>query len=1204
MESLEENVPPPKKLKQAKLSFFKVSTASDGKLPAPTVGQGKKRKIPSVGDSPNKAAKLSKPLVSAVINAESPNAKVSKVTSKSVQSKKIEENDHEVSSSSEADASSGKSNGKCCLMERFVLKLPQDVQHEISSTNEVLDISADLTGESSKISLDEKDGDKEPNEADCILVEDDDCESENDDSPKQMDGQDNVNKEAEKVGKANSKCDESDDKKILSESDVKSEGSSTTDLAGPVAGTESESDNKAVHDDTVLPHDSCTPRKDLIEGAAEGSVLSPKTSTPMKDAASVASSHKELDSPQSQDDSAPGSAGGTPLSASMKKRGRKIDLEKKAEREALKQKVKEEKEKAREERKKKLDEEKAKKELERKEKKEAKDKEKQEQKEKLEKERLEKLKVKEDEKKQKEEERLKKEEEKKKIIEAKQEEKRKKEEEKRLKEEEKLREEEEKKKQAEKRKQAFQSFFIKPKESEPKPAVSKSNESMFIPFEVKKDMHLAPAVRNSLSNEKRNKLDQQLQTEQPSSVNYLTQLKEGDINPHKTGRVVRKNPEPAEDVEIVHDSEALKKVFHKVKILKFHTDYRPPYRGTWRKRPSLSPRNPWKKDEATFDYEVDSDEEWEEEEPGESLSCSDGEEEKGEEAEDEDDDGDGWMVPHGYLSEDEGCNEDDEITPEKLKLQQQAKAKAWEEEQKRKLQALPLIAVGCFFEHSPSPSMSGDVRLLYEFRGVILAPVVPIPTNQNTSAESEEPCLEQEGSTPASKGREKMAVPDDAMPDLIHLLHGNTCGIKRLVREFRVFWMKKNNQQSADTDETMNESATENADVSVLSDSVADVCADNEDKEMSDKPGDKEGVSQPKREEGYGCSISKRQLEIKIMSIAVREKRPGSKICWYVNDDVLAQYAMTDITLPNMWVFLTTGPTKSSPTPNLNKSLNTSKSDAPEVCEEEKNKTPFKPSNDQKSIMAFTMSKEELEKRASMKQKQVGSDSGCESKAASPVRPCSVVLKQLDSGVTSQAADNKRPSVANDASVHSLNGLPQSQGPSAEKKPKMSIMEMFLKKPSSSKKKLEKSFPDAQQIGENKADSDVEIIEECAAKVMSEATVPSGRESAVQGPTEQEPGAGSSQQEPGAGSGQKDPGRADDKATTAAVKSVKEEELMEVDSPDVVPQSDRKDNLEQQAMEVVSCTPVSQGELVASVAQAGDVTSKNAVQSADVIVLD
>lgn len=57
-----------------------------------------------------------------------------------------------------------------------------------------------------------------------------------------------------------------------------------------------------------------------------------------------------------------------------------------------------------------------------------------------------------------------------------------------------------------------------------------------------------------------------------------------------------------------------------------------------------------------------------------------------------------------------------QITPEKLKLQQLAKAKAWEEDQKRKLRVAPAITVGCFFENSPSQTMTGDVRLLYEYK--------------------------------------------------------------------------------------------------------------------------------------------------------------------------------------------------------------------------------------------------------------------------------------------------------------------------------------------------------------------------------------------------------------------------------------------------------------------------------------------------------
>ncbi|MQL76201.1 hypothetical protein Taro_008566 [Colocasia esculenta] len=71
----------------------------------------------------------------------------------------------------------------------------------------------------------------------------------------------------------------------------------------------------------------------------------------------------------------------------------------------------------------------------------------------------------------------------------------------------------------------------------------------------------------------------------------------------------------------------------------------------------VGPRRPFAKDK-DLDYDFDSDEEWEEEEPGESLSdCDkDDEEEILEEdskADDEDESDDSFLVPDGYLSEDE-----------------------------------------------------------------------------------------------------------------------------------------------------------------------------------------------------------------------------------------------------------------------------------------------------------------------------------------------------------------------------------------------------------------------------------------------------------------------------------------------------------------------------------------------------------------------
>ncbi|KAJ3304769.1 Chromatin assembly factor 1, subunit A [Kappamyces sp. JEL0829] len=91
---------------------------------------------------------------------------------------------------------------------------------------------------------------------------------------------------------------------------------------------------------------------------------------------------------------------------------------------------------------------------------------------------------------------------------------------------------------------------------------------------------------------------------------------------------------------------------HSWKFLKFAEDVRPPYYGTWTKTsPKLSARHPFAQDSDLFDYEFDSEAEWEEEEPGEDLVSEPDEEDKDEIDEDADD---GWLVPHGYLSDDEG----------------------------------------------------------------------------------------------------------------------------------------------------------------------------------------------------------------------------------------------------------------------------------------------------------------------------------------------------------------------------------------------------------------------------------------------------------------------------------------------------------------------------------------------------------------------
>jgi len=92
--------------------------------------------------------------------------------------------------------------------------------------------------------------------------------------------------------------------------------------------------------------------------------------------------------------------------------------------------------------------------------------------------------------------------------------------------------------------------------------------------------------------------------------------------------------------------------------LQFKENRRPAYWGTWKRQPTkVKPVNPWAKEE-DIEYEFDSDDEWDEEEleDGEEIENSEGEEEREDPSEgvpmDEDDE-EGWMVPHGYLSDEE-----------------------------------------------------------------------------------------------------------------------------------------------------------------------------------------------------------------------------------------------------------------------------------------------------------------------------------------------------------------------------------------------------------------------------------------------------------------------------------------------------------------------------------------------------------------------
>merc|ERR1712129_45676 len=220
---------------------------------------------------------------------------------------------------------------------------------------------------------------------------------------------------------------------------------------------------------------------------------------------------------------------------------------------------------------------------------------------------------------------------------------------------------------------------ISGKEVEP---VAEGALGNFTLFRVKDNMRLAPTVRNYPDNAKK-RIDGLDMPSGPDGL-YLALLKT-NYAPGKQTRTwpYEKNvPKNDDEVEILEDEEeeesdpedvseeSNEKIIlngalvnakvPRAKLLQFHANQRPAYWGTWTKKSQfVSGRRPFGKDEDRFEYDYDSDEDWEEEEEGESLSDNEDDKEKEEEKDDYEVDNE-FFVHHGYLSDEEAEQDEDD----------------------------------------------------------------------------------------------------------------------------------------------------------------------------------------------------------------------------------------------------------------------------------------------------------------------------------------------------------------------------------------------------------------------------------------------------------------------------------------------------------------------------------------------------------------
>ncbi|VDD81839.1 unnamed protein product [Mesocestoides corti] len=467
------------------------------------------------------------------------------------------------------------------------------------------------------------------------------------------------------------------------------------------------------------------------------------------------------------------------------------------------------------------------------------------------------------------------------------EERRVKEEERRRREAERAREEEEKKRKTEKQRAILMGFFV-PQEKPTTQSTTASDTSTaatpFMQFELKKDQRRAPVCRIESEELRQTKwknveaLRVSWQSGSPAidgsrlgltkfgQPNYLHELRTGQVKPLSSAATW-----PVEMPDVLCsgsgmplDNSAFLRYNHgdpgnggtvwtKAKLFQFVENYRPAYYGTWRRRSYvIKGRRPFSKDHLQLDYEVDSDDEWEEEEPGENISQSEGEEE--EDLDDDDDEDAKFLVPHGYLSDDEGVRGDEDEeggavargagdageAMEMKKLRQRLSLAEYETAHRRGLHKLKPLLLGPIWAKNPLGALqetSANEWVTHEMdenkENISVAdPLLSAKETKTTNHISALPskgefdlmrsvlnaykvCVDllgtflsartpsefkfecdvaienpSTGSKTPASGRTKKQFPPEAIPYLIRLVHKNSLSKVKLQFEFRVFWLK------------------------------------------------------------------------------------------------------------------------------------------------------------------------------------------------------------------------------------------------------------------------------------------------------------------------------------------------------------------------------------------------------------------------------
>jgi len=190
---------------------------------------------------------------------------------------------------------------------------------------------------------------------------------------------------------------------------------------------------------------------------------------------------------------------------------------------------------------------------------------------------------------------------------------------------------------------------------------------------------------------------------------------------------------------------------------------------------------------------------------GEDLDEMDKEDQEEKDKDDYEVDND-FFAPHGYLSDGEEEKDEDEVfDPTKAKEKLKMREQEFEAEQKKKTKELKPRLWGCYWEEASMDAAANQlIRVLTGFSGIIdgnnngpietgFSKVESEDPNENAEKAGED--TDSPDASSKKKGCKAKPFVEEALPDLVRLVHRNPNSKNFLVKEFQKFWRSKGSEE-------------------------------------------------------------------------------------------------------------------------------------------------------------------------------------------------------------------------------------------------------------------------------------------------------------------------------------------------------------------------------------------------------------------------